>query len=358
MRFLLLFALTAALTAAQTNPEALFHQDFETGAPAWSVVGNGGSVRVTRDPGAAHSGQGALAFHYQVKPRQIAAAVMPAPAKFARMQRIRFWLKTDRDAPMAVLLGERKPGGGNYTATFWSPKGEWHPIDLMPSDFVLSEGPNDPKDSDNQLDLDQVEAIGILDLGAFFAGAPGGAQLGLDAAGDHTLWIDDFEVLAGGGPTEPAGVIDAFDRGFLQWIPPARSDAKITAANPLSQPGVEIRYAGDSERVPLLTRTLGNFHLANATHVFFDVASEQPATIAVSLELKQPGGAQGPRFNLPIYPPGNKEVFHVQLKLADFQGQGTFDPAQLKSILFLDASAAGGGDLGKNTIWIGLLKIF
>ena len=93
MRFLLLFALTAALTAAQTNPEALFHQDFETGAPAWSVVGNGGSVRVTRDPGAAHSGQGALAFHYQVKPRQIAAAVMPAPAKFARMQRIRFWLK-------------------------------------------------------------------------------------------------------------------------------------------------------------------------------------------------------------------------------------------------------------------------
>lgn len=358
MRLMILLVIGAA-AAAQSNPEVLFRQDFESENIDWMVMGSGGSVKVTHEAGAAHSGSGALLFTYALKAKAGAAAVLPAPRDFERMSRIRFWAKADRNAPMAVLLSERKPGGGNYTAWFWAPKDVWQQVELAPADFVLSDGPTDPKDTDNKLDLDQVEGLGLLDLGHFFAGNPAAAQLGLAASGEHSFWIDDFEVLA--GPVRPttAGLIDGFDRGFLQWITLGTGTAKLAGqGSPLGEPAVEVAYTANDERVPLITRSLGNFDLSKAKRIAFDIASEQDATIAVSLELKGQGGSQGPRFNLPVYPPARREVFHVELQLSEFQGQGTLGPSLLKSILLLDGSAGGGGELGKNTIWIGNLRIF
>src|SRR5580692_6665534 len=194
--FIVLFA--ALLASAQQTPEVLLHQDFETDSALWSAVGLGSSVSITHQPGQAHSGNSALAFTYQLKRGQIAAAVMPAsPAltQIARMQRLQFWVKTDHDTPAAVLLSEIKPGGGNYTAWFWAPANTWQQIDLSPADFVLSDGPQDPKDPDRKLDLDQLQGVGILDLASFFP-TPSGP------AAPHTMWIDDFQALGGPAPSE------------------------------------------------------------------------------------------------------------------------------------------------------------
>lgn len=76
----------------------------------------------------------------------------------------------------------------------------------------------------------------------------------------------------------------------------------------------------------------------------------------VSIEMKKPGGGQGPRFTLPIFPPGGKELFHVDLKLADFEGQGQFDPAQWRSLAIVDVSTASGGQPGANRLWIGNVR--
>jgi hypothetical protein len=65
--------------------------------------------------------------------------------------------------------------------------------------------------------------------------------------------------------------------------------------------------------------------------------------------VNRPGAAQGPRFTLPIYPPGKREAFHVSVKLEDFQGQGALDPSQLKTLIVTDPSGAGI----RNRIWIG-----
>ncbi len=77
----------------------------------------------------------------------------------------------------------------------------------------------------------------------------------------------------------------------------------------------------------------------------------------VALEMSKPGGGQGPRYTMPIYPPGGREVFHVDLKLDSFDGpEGHFDPARWRTIAILDITASGGGAEGPNTLWIGNLQ--
>src|SRR5580658_10563226 len=199
--FIVLFAVLVA--SAQQTPEVLVHQDFETDPTVWSAVGLGSSVSITHLPGQAHSGNSALAFSYQLKRGQIAAAVTPASPKLAKMQRLRFWVKTDHDTPGAVLLSETKPGGGNYTAWFWAPANTWQQIEMSPADFVLSDGPQDPKDADGKLDLDQLQGVGILDLGLFFPAVPSAAPAN---AGAHTMFIDDFEALGGPASAAPSSM--------------------------------------------------------------------------------------------------------------------------------------------------------
>jgi hypothetical protein len=352
-RLIVAFAAATLLASAQPTPEVLVHQDFETGATGWFALGAaGGSVGVTHQPGETHSGNSALAFTYEVKRGQPSVAVMPAPPALARMQHLRFWVKTDRETPVAVLLSETQPGGGNYTAWFWSPANAWQQIDLTPADFVLSDGPQDPKDADGKLDLDQLQAIGILDLASFFPAQPA----------TRTLWIDDFEALGGPPPAEDSAMrIDNFDRGFLPWITIGDMDLKLVRAdnqadNPLHEPALEASYQQRDNPMPVLLRRIANHDLAKAVRLDFDVASDEETTLVVALEIKRPGASQGPRFTLPIFPPGNREVFHVSVKLEDFQGQGKLDPAQLKTLIVTDPAGAGDSVGTHNRIWIGKVE--
>ncbi len=350
----MLFALFALLASAQDNPDILVHLDFENGVEGWSALGPGGSVQVTHNPAQTHSGSGALAFTYEIKRGQMAAAVMHAPASMARMQRLRFWIKTDRDAPAAVVFSEVKPGG-NYTAWFWAPANTWQRIELTPADFMLTDGPQDPKDPDGKLDLDQLQGIGVMDLGSFFPVPPGNA-------GPHTLWIDDFELLSGPAAASKTAaasgvVIDNFDRGFLPWITTGNMELKLsTEGNPLHEPALEASYEQSDNPLPILLRRIGNYDLSKAARLDFDVASDVETTLAIALEVNRPGFAQGPRYTLPIYPPSKREPFHVSVKLDDFQGQGKLDPSQLKTLILTDPSGAGDGVGTHNRIWIGKVE--
>jgi hypothetical protein len=347
--------LMPALASAQA-PEVLVHQDFETDSTGWMAVGAGSSLHVLNQPGQAHAGNGALAFTYEVKHGLTAAVVMAASPALARLQHLRFWVKTDHDTPAAVLLSETKPSGGNYTAWFWSPANTWQQIDLSPADFVLSDGPQDPKDADGKLDLDQLQAVGILDLASFFPASAASAPSAPSAP--HTMWIDDFEALGGEAPSlaNPLS-IDAFDRGFVPWITTGGMDLKLSAAgNPLNERVLEASYAQTDVPLPALLRRIGNHDLAKAARLDFDVASDEETTLLIALEVKRPGAAQGPRYTLPIYPPGKREVFHVSVKLEDFQGQGKLDPAQLKTLIVTDPTGAGDGVGAHNRIWIGKVE--
>jgi hypothetical protein len=346
MRLLIALVLGAVAATAQQSPDVVLHQTFETDTAGWAAFGQGAAVHVTNH---------ALALTYEVRPKQIAAAFLSVSAAFARLQQLRFRVKSDHDTALGVILSEKQPGGGNYNAWFWAPANTWQDIELAPADFVASDGPTDPVDADGKLDTDSLQGIGIVDIAQLFAGAPDNPEFPVvidRASGAHTILVEDFQVLGTPRQHPAAGVIDTFDRGFLQWVTLGGMELKLsTADNPLGKRALQAKYQQVEGQFELLTRRLSNFDLSKAASLAFDIASEQESTMVISLELKQGG-----RYNLTIYPPGRREVFHVNVKLADFEGPGKLDPAQLKSLTIADITSANGGAPATNTIWIGKVE--
>lgn len=345
MRMLILLLAGAGFGLAQQNSGLLLHQSFESSTAGWTALGEGASVE-------AGSSGDELAFEYVLAPKRLAALTMPAPAALPQASRLRVSIKTDHSTAMAVLLSEKKPGGGNYTAWFWAPANQWQTVELTPADFSVTDGPEDPVDADGKLDLDAVESIGIFDLAQFFGTLKAASALPVriaGAAGPHTLFVKRFDLLAG---PPPRG--SAFDRGFLDWVSPGDMLLKLSrSGSPLGERALEASYEHHGGELDVLVRREGPVPIAASgakpDHLAFDIASEREVTLLVSLEMRKPGGGDGPRYMLPIYPPGGRQVFHVNLKLADFNGPDKFDPAQWRTTAIIDVSDSDG----PNTIWIG-----
>jgi hypothetical protein len=359
-----MLSLAAAAGFAQTATDVVLHQQFQGDADGWTVSGTDAEVRAEAPAANQPGSAGKLIFSYELSPGKHSGAVLPAPQGFARAQRIRFRIKSDRATAMGLLLSEKKPGGGNYAAWFWLPADEWQQVELTPADFTATDGPGDPVDQDGKLDMDAVEGIGLFDLTQFFAALPAAADIPVvvnQASGKRTVAMEDFEVLSSPAPA-PAGAgsgaaLESFDRDFLDWVTLGGMDLKLSAAgNPLGERAMEAAYRQVDGQLEVLMRRVSGAGAANSKRLEFDIASERETTLVVSIEMKKPGGGQGPRFTLPIYPPGGKEVFHVDLKLADFEGHGQFDPAQWRSLAIADVTTAGGGQAGANRLWIGNVR--
>jgi hypothetical protein len=350
MRTLLLLLAAAVLGLAQTESENLLSQSFESSTAGWMALGDGASVQA-----GSIGGRGALSFNYVLAPKRLAVLAMAAPASLPRAGRLRISLKTDHSTAMAVLLSEKKPGGGNYAAWFWAPANRWQTIELAAADFSVSDGPEDPVDADGKLDLDAVESIGILDLAQFFGTLKATASLPVriaDASGRHTLLLDRFDLLAGPPPRA-----SAFDRGFLDWVSPGGIDLRLSeTGNPLGERALQASYQHHDGELDILVRREGRVPIRPSgpkpERLAFDVASEREVVLLVSLEMKKPGGGEGPRYTLPIYAPGGREVFHVDLKLADFDGPEKFDAAEWRTTAIVDVTDADG----PNTLWIGNVR--
>jgi len=260
-----------------------------------------------------------------------------------------------------VLLSEKKPGGANYVAWFWAPANTWQAIELTPADFTVTDGPNDPKDPDGKLDLDQVEGIAIFDLAQYFSQMAASAQVPMRvvaASGHHSLMLESFEI-ASDAPARPAAApgmvaIDLPGRDFLQWITPGDIKLRVSGADgPLGPRALQASYQPTEGQLEVLVRRVSNPQLADSKRLAFDVASERETTLMVALEMTNPDGGQGPRFTSLVYPPGGREVFHVDLKLENFDGIGHFDPAHWRSIAIVDVTGSAGGGGEPNTLWIG-----
>jgi len=137
-------------------------------------------------------------------------------------------------------------------------------------------------------------------------------------------------------------------------------DLKVSEqGNPLGTEALEAHYERREGEFEALVRREGQPGAEKATRIAFDIASEREGTVIVALEEKKPGGGEGPRYTLPIYPPGGREKFHVELKLADFrgpEGAAPFNPEKWRTTVLLDVTNADGGSPGANTIWLGNIR--
>jgi hypothetical protein len=333
MRTVSLLLVLAASGAAQTE------------TANWIAFGAGASLRAEH---------GVMSMQYSPGAKGPSAAALPTPGGLAGMRRIRLRVRSDYDTAFALMLSEKQPGGGNYSAIFWSPANTWQQIEFAPSDFAVGDGPNDPVDADGKLDLDAVQNIGLFDLTQMFAQAPPSeAPLVINRpTGAHTVEVEKFEVVTTGEPVS-AGAIDRFERDFVQWFSPGGMKLRISASeNPLRTRALAATYQQVEGQVPVLVRRLTNFDLSKAGRIAFDVASERESTVVLAFEQKN-----GARYSLQIFPPGGREVFHVDLKLTDFEGPGELKPALLKTLSIADITASAGGAEGSNTLWIGRVEM-
>ena len=367
MRTFIIFL--AAAYAAQGQTSILKHS-FENDTEGWIAMGANGSVKVGKE---AKSGSGALQFSYSLDNKAISSLVFPAGVgNLTGMRRIRFWLKTDHDTPIAVVLAEKKPGGGDYAAMLWASKNVWLRVDLALSDFVASDGPNDPVDSNGKLDTDQVEGIGILDFSAVFNQTPAESPMIVEkTVGAHTLLIDDFEILdSAKAATAKPGVIliDSFDRGFSEWITFGGISVSLSPNdNPIGGPALVASIRGVDGKLALLLRRMNPAEIAGAKRLTFEIAAEHEGTFAISIETKKPGvtGGQGPRYNFMINPPEGRTVFRVNVSLADFERDenspddpaGKLEASRIRSIGIGDLTAIVGGAVADNKIWIGRVEM-
>lgn len=330
---------------AQSSDGVMLRENFQGDTGTWKAMGERASVR----PAEAAPG---MVFSYDLAPKTHSGIVTAVPADFAGMQRMRLHVKTDHATAMGVLLSEKKPGGGNYTAWFWSPADTWQWIELTPADFTVNDGEGDPQDADGKLDLGDVEGVGLFDLGQFFSQVPAAnfpMAVHVDA-GRHNATMDAFEVYS-----TPAA---APARGFLDWVTLGQMDLKLNSGpNPLNKPALEAHYQEVDGQYQLLLRRISGAAMAKSKRLVFDIASDRDVTLMLAVEMSKPGGGQGPRYTVPIYPPGGREVFHVNLDLADFHGDGKFDPARWRTFSIVDITTAGGGAPAPNTLWIGNMEV-
>lgn len=339
----------------------LMQSAFEEDAGGWAVLGLTAKVALTHDAAGVHGGKSALKFDYPVEKGQLSALVLPVvDGKLAGAQAFHLWVKADHASPLILMLTEK--GGGHYSALFTAPAGQWQEVALAPADFVLGESKDDPKDPDNKLDLNQVEAVGVIDFSQIFAqGDPALATaLGIQT-GPRSLVLDDVSVST--APADPAikpdaSAVDSFSHPQLSWAGlggvTLSRDTKV-----LGGPALQAAYKPTAGKIAGVLRPVRPGLLAGKTGLTFALASAKPTTLLVHLEER--GGG---KYNYLLGTKGASAVQPVSIGAGDFRAgddsqdtNGKLDMDQVNQFAVMDLSGLmgdpGAGGASDNTFWIG-----
>lgn len=358
---LALTCLTLGRTLAQTPapPSPILHNTFEDDTNGWQAMGASAKLTRTQDTANVKEGKSALQFDYTIAKDEINLLFLPTPnGALAKMKSLKFWVKTSHAVPLVVALQEKD--GGRYLATFTTPVDQWQRVELNPADFTLSIGPNEPKDPDNRLDLDQVEGIGLVDMGQFvFAGSEEVAKLFNVQTGAHRLYLDDFVVSAEELPDATETVkdeflLDKFTRPQLGWIVVGEAFANVAKGKPMEGSSLQADYRQAPGKLIGLVRPVATGKLAGKGQLIFTAASTKSAHLIVQVE--EYGGG---KYNTTITVPGNTERKEFRLAFVDFKAaddskdsNNKLDLDQVHQILIIDASGLLDRADQDNTLWI------
>jgi hypothetical protein len=351
--------------AAQDAPAPILSHGFEQNDGGWQAFPPDGTaaVSLTHDAASVKSGKGALQFSYALKKGAFCLLLLPTPDMIlSPAKSIRFWVKADHSTSLACVLQEKD--GGRYNAAFSVTKNVWQQVDLSTADFMLDISPTAPKDPDAKLDVDQVEAVGVIDVAQLFVqGDPALAAVFGISEGPRTLFLDDFAVNT--TPLAPAttlkngeGSFDTFARQQVGWIGTGEVQLTKVSGAPLEGVGMAAKYHQAPAKVVGFSRYVPGPALAGATKLSLSAASLRPAKIVVQVEEK--GGG---KYNTTVELPGNSGRADLTVKFADFKpaqdskdDNNKLDLDQVVQIVFYDATGLLDNTDGDNTLWINNIK--
>lgn len=326
MRLLSIVIFTLSLFAA----DPVLHQDFSksTDTQGWMAFGEGATVEVK---------DAALQFRYTAGPAMKLAVLPMRNVDFSEMKSLRFEVKTDSPFAVGVVLAEKKPDGGNYTAIFWSNGGAWQTVNVSLADFAPTEGRNDPVDKDHKLDTDQVENLGILDFSQIL-----GAMVKSDSPvyaeqhdGPHVISVRNFGILRDAPAAEPADAVDTFSRPQPGWFTFGGASLEV------KEGALVVRYQQRTDKGVAVTRVLPVHDYTGATHLSMDVHADHPVRLIVSIKERNANGAEGTRHTTDVFIPASDKPDHRDIALSAFNPDRRgvkLDLKSIQSITFLDTS--------------------
>jgi hypothetical protein len=349
----LMWAGSLAFAPQSRAAEPILFQDFENDTGQWKGVGGSAAVYVTKDAENIKTGHGALQFSYTVQAGQFEAMTRPLPkAALTSLQSIKFWIKSSRDT--TILLALQEEGGGRFATIFSVAKDKWQNVEVAPADFLLQDGPNDPKDANGKLDLEKIEFIGLIDFDQVLMQLVGSApepiaQMLRIPDGPRTLYLDDVTLSSQPLPaieeTPDAASIDLFQRPQVEWASIGGATLERLQAKDPKDNALKVTYPQAPGRLMALIKPVHRGALAGKKQLTFRAASMKPTTFFVQLE--ETGGG---KYNASFTVPGNATPTPLTLNFADFKTSQDsndtndhLDLDQVKQMFIADISGLMGG---------------
>jgi hypothetical protein len=346
--------LCLALATRQDAP--ILQSTFAGGEDGWTVVqiaGTGAKATAVHDAEHLKVGTGSLKVDYTVGPNQMAAAVLPiAEGAAAKMASIHFWVRPDANAPLLLTLVEK--GGAEYNCPFTAAKGKWQEVALSSSDFLLNVDAGRPADPDGKLDMDQINAVSLVDMEQFLGqNATVAGILGVQP-GARALYLSDFQLSAKPLPAaESASLIDGFARPQPNWAV-VNATASLVNEAPLNARALRLDYNLVSGKAAGAFHRLRLGQLVGKRTIDFRVAAASACHLLVQLEEKSGG-----KYNATVEVPGGSAAVDRSVDLSEMAAaedskddNGKLDLDQVKQMTILDITALIDAP-GRNTLWIG-----
>ncbi len=356
-------ALVASTGSGFAQGNALVHNSFESNEESWVALGENTKVGVTNTTTNVKAGKGSLQYSYTIAKGGMGAAILPVnPPALAKMKSIRLWIKSDQSTTLIVSIQERN--GGRYMAGFNAPKDEWQKVELSASDFNLNEGPNDPKDPNGKLDLDQVENVAIGDIGQFLAqGDAAIVDLFGIKLGAHNVYLDEFEIsedaLPSSSTTGPMEVaLDTFAHPQVAWM--GVGGIKLSQAAGKIPPGkaLQVDYKQQAGKIAGLVRSIKRGNLDGMKTINVSVVSAKACKLLIQVE--ESGGG---KYNTMVDVPGGNELKKISVPFSEMgaaddskDSNGKLDAEQINQLVIIDIYGIAGIGEGDNTLWIGNVK--
>ncbi len=331
--------------------------DFEQGVQGWLSLDKQAELVQEQDGGHVHEGAASLRFSFGARAAQPGElpGIMGVPVQGLTGARcLHLAVQTSVAGP--VVLALRETDESNYLLFAYLTADAWHVLDFPLTEFRLDEH---SQDENGRLDPEQVNFIGLADPGVF--PAQGNLPFFYARPNQRTLWVDEVELLEG----EPdrlatpaaAGTVmledcDS-DPGYFMIF--GGRDLRAAACDDPAVRGKSLRLDYTLPQGTLLAalRQVAAGALAGARGITFSVRSGAALPLLVLVEEEDRSRYQkvielAPgRWQSPV-------ITWADMTLSD----DSRDPDEgiqaetIRSLAFVDASAAVGQKETANTLWL------
>jgi hypothetical protein len=351
------------LALAQNQPAApqdagAIEFGFDADAAPWTALDDTAVLSVTHEADEIKAGTGALKWQFTPAAGKMPALVaQTAPAPDAQSMAV--WVRSSVACVLAVGLMEA--GGARYVTAAYCPANDWQHLEVALKDFMLSD---DTPDDDNQLDADQITGCMMIDLAAMLIQEPGAQQFVALTAAPRTILVDDLRISpqqvapqhvvrdAPGGGKEVT--LQTFDTGALFIIPLRNTTVRGVQLQGGQGGAAMLSYDLSNAEVPIagMLMPVQAGQLAGLARLRLVVASQQPITLAVTMEEKpDPGrGLDKSNYMATRTLAGGGQWETIEFSRDDFRlsndssdENGQLDTDQVGMVAAIDASAMTGG---------------